>query len=122
LIRMYYSREGRTKIVSRFNSYHGSTAASINLTGDFRRVAVDTHTSLPGFVRIPDPYCYRCPFGLKYPECGVACAEYLDYVIRNEGNVGGVVVEPVTVRTVLSCLRRSIYRGSGRSRGSMGSS
>jgi taurine--2-oxoglutarate transaminase len=96
MIRMYYSREGRTKIVSRFNSYHGSTAASINLTGDFRRVAVDAHISLPGFVHIPDPYCYRCPFGLKYPECGVACAEYLEYVIRSEGNVGGVVVEPVT--------------------------
>ncbi|MEM0270967.1 MAG: aminotransferase class III-fold pyridoxal phosphate-dependent enzyme [Thermoprotei archaeon] len=96
MIRMYYSREGKTKIVSRFNSYHGSTASSINLTGDFRRVAVDAQMSLPGFVRIPDPYCYRCPFGLKYPECGVACAEYLEYVIRNEGNVGGVVVEPVT--------------------------
>lgn len=96
MIRMYYAREGKTKIVSRYNSYHGSTAASITLTGDFRRVAVDSHTSLPGVVHMPDPYCYRCPFGLKYPECGVACAEYLEYVIRNEGNVGGVVVEPVT--------------------------
>jgi taurine--2-oxoglutarate transaminase len=96
MIRMYYSREGRTKIISRYNSYHGSTSASINLTGDFRRVAIDNHSAMTGFVHIPDPYCYRCPFGLTYPECGVACAEYVDYVIKNEGNVGGLIVEPVT--------------------------
>jgi taurine--2-oxoglutarate transaminase len=43
----------------------------------------------------PDSYCYRCPFGSTYPDCNVQCARYLDYVIREEGNVAAVIVEPV---------------------------
>lgn len=96
MIRMMNSKSGRTKIISRYNSYHGSTAASIELTGDFRRIAVQGSGAYPGVVHVPDPYCYRCPFGLAYPECGVACAEYIEYAIKNEGNVGGIVIEPVT--------------------------
>lgn len=96
MIRMFYAKEGKTKIMSMYNSYHGSTLTSIKLTGDFRRLAVDGNHSADGFVKLPPPYCYRCPFGLKYPECNIACAEYVDYTIKNEGNVGGLVFEPVT--------------------------
>lgn len=96
IVRMFYKKEGKTKIISRYNSYHGSTAASIELTGDFRRIAVNSTGAFPGVVHVPDPYCYRCPFGLSYPECGVACAEFIEYVIKNEGNVGAVIVESVT--------------------------
>ena len=96
MIRMYYAKEGKTKIISRYNSYHGSTGASMGLTGDFRRIAIEATGSFPGIVHVPDPYCYRCPFGLEYPDCGVACADYFEYAIKSEGNVGGVIVEPVT--------------------------
>lgn len=96
MIRMFYAKEGKTKIMSMYNSYHGSTLSSIKLTGDFRRLAVDGNHSSDGFLKLPPPYCYRCPFGLKYPECDIACAEYVDYTIKNEGNVGGLVIEPVT--------------------------
>jgi taurine--2-oxoglutarate transaminase len=96
MVRMFYKNEGRTKIISRYNSYHGSTAASIELTGDFRRIPVESTGAFPGVVHVPDPYCYRCPFGLSYPECGVACVEFFEYVIKNEGNVGAVIVESVT--------------------------
>ncbi len=43
----------------------------------------------------PDAYCYRCPFGLNYPDCNLQCAEYIDYMIKEEGNVAAVLVEPV---------------------------
>ena len=43
----------------------------------------------------PDCYCYRCPFGLTYPSCGVACAEYVDYQLTHEGDVAAMIVEPV---------------------------
>ncbi len=49
-----------------------------------------------GVVRVPEPYCYRCPLGLKYPECGLACVNYVDYVIKNEKNVAAILVEPIT--------------------------
>jgi taurine--2-oxoglutarate transaminase len=96
MVRIFLKREGRFKIISRYNSYHGWTAASTQLTGNPRRFPAEPSGSFPGVVHVPDPYCYRCPFGLKYPECGVACADYVEYVIENEGNVGAMILEPVT--------------------------
>jgi len=86
---------GRTKVMARYRSYHGSTAASISVTGEFRRRSIEKLQKVPGTVFAPDCYCYRCPFGLTYPECDVACAEYVDYQLSREGDVAAMIVEPV---------------------------
>jgi len=83
------------KVVSRYRSYHGSTLASMSLTGDYRRWFTEPN-SMPGVVRVPEPYCFRCPLKLKYPDCGIACANYVDYVLKQEGNVSAVIMEPIT--------------------------
>lgn len=95
MIRQYKAPEGKYKVISRYRSYHGSTAGSIALTGDHRRWTAEPVNMMPGVIFAPDAYCYRCPFGLDYPKCGVQCAEYVDYMIREEGNVAAVIVEPV---------------------------
>jgi len=86
---------GRSKVVARYRSYHGSTAASMSVTGEFRRRSSEKVQKVPGTVFAPDCYCYRCPFGLTYPDCGVACAEYVDYQISREGDVAAMIIEPV---------------------------
>jgi taurine--2-oxoglutarate transaminase len=96
IIRLFHKKDGKVKIISNYNSYHGSTMGSVSLTGDFRRMAVDSVYSSSHIVHGPPPYCYRCPLNLKYPECSLACADYLEYIVRNEGNVGGIFLEPVT--------------------------
>jgi taurine---2-oxoglutarate transaminase len=96
MVRMFHKKDGRTKIISRYNSFHGWTAATTQLTGGPRRFPAETTGAYPGVVHVPDPYCYRCPFGLEYPSCGVACAEFIDYTAKNEGNVGAMILEPVT--------------------------
>jgi taurine--2-oxoglutarate transaminase len=84
------------KVISRYRSYHGSTAASISLTGDPRRwYAESARFTVPGVRFAPDSYCYRCPFDLSYPQCKIQCARYLDYMIREEGNVAAIIVEPI---------------------------
>ena len=84
------------KIISRYHSYHGSTPTSMALTGDPRRIFAERIRGTMSGVRFaPDPYCYRCPFGLSYGDCSLQCAHYLDYMIEEEGNVAAVVVEPV---------------------------
>ena len=85
----------RTKVVARYRSYHGATGASISVTGELRRRAIEPLQKVPGTVFAPDCYCYRCPFGLTYPSCGVACAEYVDYQLGREGDVAAMIVEPV---------------------------
>jgi 4-aminobutyrate aminotransferase-like enzyme len=45
------------------------------------------------------PYasCYRCPWNLKYPSCGLACAEHLRNVMKNDtqGEVAAIILEPM---------------------------
>ena len=86
---------GRYKIISRYTSYHGSTAGSVAATGDPRRYPIESSGKTESVLFGPDAYCYRCPFGLQYPECSLACADYVEYMIKHESNVAAVIVEPV---------------------------
>ncbi len=90
------SKAPNYKVISRYRSYHGATAASISFTGDPRRILAErARCTIEGVRFAPDAYCYRCPFGLEYPACEVRCGRYLDYMIQEEGNVAAIIVEPV---------------------------
>jgi len=86
---------GKTKIISRYRSYHGSTMGSIAATGDPRRWAMEPAGKIPGVIFAPEVNCYKCPIGHSYPGCGIACAEYVEHMIENESDVAAVIVEPV---------------------------
>src|ERR1700723_2883334 len=86
---------GKTKIISRYRSYHGSTAGSIAATGDPRRWAMEPGGKCGGGIFAPEGNCYKCPIGHTYPGCGIACAEYVEHMIANESDVAAVIVEPV---------------------------
>jgi len=86
---------GKSKIIARYRSYHGSTMASIAATGDPRRWAMEPAGKGQGFVFAPEVNCYKCPIRHTYPGCGIACADYLEHMIRNESDVAAVIVEPV---------------------------
>lgn len=93
IARMY---TGRHKILSRYRSFHGSTAGAITLTGEPRRWA--SEPGLPGVVHFLDPYCYRCPFGQEPDSCRMECVKHLEEVIAYEGpgNIAAVMIETVT--------------------------
>ena len=86
---------GKHKIISRYASYHGSTAGSVSHTGDFRRWLVEGHSTVPGAVFAPDCNCYRCPFKKTPGDCSTECVEYIEYMLEREGNVAAVLVEPI---------------------------
>lgn len=86
---------GKYKIIARYCSYHGSTAGSLAATGDFRRWPSEPVGKIDGVIFGPECNCYRCPLGREYPKCDVACADYLEHMIRNESNVAAILVEPV---------------------------
>jgi len=97
-VKICHQYTGRRKIISRYRTYHGGTASAMSLSaGDPRNWAqVQGGTEV---VKVPLPYCYRCPFGLEYPTCEMRCATYVDDVIALEGGgeqVAGMIVEPVT--------------------------
>jgi taurine--2-oxoglutarate transaminase len=84
------------KIISRYHSFHGATPAGMAFTGDPRRNPMEqARYTIDGVRFAPDCYCYRCPFDLSYPDCKIQCARYLDYMIKEEGNVAAMIVEPI---------------------------
>jgi taurine--2-oxoglutarate transaminase len=86
---------GKYKIISRYRSYHGSTGGSIAATGDLRRPPIEPAGKIDGVIFAPDVDTYRSPFGLEFRDRAVASVQYVDYMIRNEGNVAAILVEPV---------------------------
>ena len=85
----------RSLFVSMQGAYHGDTVGSVSV-GHIDAFH-DTYRPLL-FPAEPfaQPYCYRCPLGLTYPRCDIACADTLDEVLARDGErVAAVVVEPL---------------------------
>ncbi len=83
---------GKEKILSRYRSYHGATAASLSASGDPRRFAMDSSTqpNVPGMIKGPDPYAYGSSMD---PEQSL---DYIEEMLRLEGgSVAAVLVEPL---------------------------
>jgi 4-aminobutyrate aminotransferase/(S)-3-amino-2-methylpropionate transaminase len=87
---------GRREVVALAYGFHGRTAATLSVTGNAARKR-NNGPYLPGVAFAPAPYCYRCPLGLSYPSCEVACAHALKDVIalQTAGDVAAFLAEPV---------------------------
>ncbi len=99
MARQYHKLTGNAtkyKIVSRYQSWHGSTFGSLSASGLKARRAVNEPLA-GGFVHVFPPTCYRCPFGKTYPSCEITCASLVGDVIDLEGpeTVAAVMVEPI---------------------------
>jgi alanine-glyoxylate transaminase/(R)-3-amino-2-methylpropionate-pyruvate transaminase len=91
------SREftGHADVISLRNAYHGGTQGAMGLTAHSTwkfptNPTVNIKHAAPG-------YCYRCPYGLTYPSCGVKCAHDVENLIRHEtsGKVACFIGEPI---------------------------
>jgi adenosylmethionine-8-amino-7-oxononanoate aminotransferase len=91
-----YPGEYRFKTIGRYFAYHGTTLATLDAGGMGERKAKFEPFS-GDFVHVAPPYCYRCPFGLSYPSCGLACVKNLESTILGEGpeTVAEIIVEPI---------------------------
>ena len=87
---------GRHKVIARRRSYHGASMGALALTGDWRRMAIEP--GVGGVIRMEDPYCYRCPYGLSKGKCGTRCATDLERILELEGpdTIAAVFLEGVT--------------------------
>ena len=85
---------GSTEIVALRHSYHGRSAMAMGLTG---QGSWRLGPPQAGIVHAHNAYCYRCPFGLTYPECDVRCARDVEELIRTTttGRIAGFIAEPI---------------------------
>lgn len=89
------SAKRKHTFISFANAYHGDTLGAVSVGGidlfhqRFAPLLFPT-------VKVHAPYCYRCPLGLRYPECGIACLDQLEQTLKHRKNeIAGVIVEPM---------------------------
>jgi 4-aminobutyrate aminotransferase/(S)-3-amino-2-methylpropionate transaminase len=85
----------RFEFVGFWGGFHGKTGGVLGLLGDeFKK---DLGPFMPGLYLSPFAYCYRCPLKLRYPSCGLACADHLRQVIKyqTQQQVAAIIVEPI---------------------------
>jgi 4-aminobutyrate aminotransferase/(S)-3-amino-2-methylpropionate transaminase len=89
---------GREAIICFDNAFHGRTLMGMTLTSKIKPYKFNFGPFAPEVYRMPFAYCYRCPFGLNYPSCDVACADYLEeFFITNVAaeSTAALIAEPI---------------------------
>jgi 4-aminobutyrate aminotransferase/(S)-3-amino-2-methylpropionate transaminase len=94
-LRLAKSHTGKWEFVSFWGGFHGKTLGSLSLMGSSFKDNLGPFA--PGSHLVPYADCYRCPVGLEYPSCGIACAELARKQIKQSsaGAVAAVIVEPM---------------------------
>ncbi len=89
---------GRFKTISMWDSFHGASLDAISVGGEalFRK---GVGPLLPGAEHVPPPTPAGCVFGCG-GTCAMRCADYIEYVMEREGDIGAVVAEPMRCTTV----------------------
>ena len=87
----------RYKTISRYFSYHGTTLSTLAAGGMGDRKIKWEPVGGNDFVHVAPPYCYRCPFGLTYPTCELACVKNIETTIQGESpdTIAEVLIEPI---------------------------
>lgn len=89
-------RKGKTRILSRWMSYHGITMGALSMSGHFARRSRFA-SLLEDYPTVSSCYCYRCPYGLTHPSCAQRCAADLEDEINRIGpeNIAAFIAEPI---------------------------
>lgn len=104
LARQYFletKQSSRYRVVSRKQSYHGSTLGAMSVSGNVGRRAPYA-PMIPEWGHVAPCFCYHCPFEKTYPECNVACADDLDAFLRanDASSVAAFLFEPIVGATL----------------------
>jgi 4-aminobutyrate aminotransferase-like enzyme len=94
-LRLAKSKTGKRETVSFWGGFHGKTMGALSLMGSSFKERLGPF--VPGSHIVPYADCYRCPFGLTYPSCGLACADAARRQVKMQsaGAVAAVIVEPM---------------------------
>lgn len=92
LLAALYTR--RPGIVALRSGLHGRTKLGMSVTGLAMWRTDPRPLSEVSFA--PDPYCYRCPLALTYPECDLECANRVETLLAASAEgVGAFLAEPI---------------------------
>jgi 4-aminobutyrate aminotransferase/(S)-3-amino-2-methylpropionate transaminase len=79
-------------------AFHGKTLLATTLNGIVKPLKQGYGPYISEVYRFPYPYCYRCPFGMKYPECSLRCLKFIEegFLTRVDAvDVAALILEPM---------------------------
>jgi 4-aminobutyrate aminotransferase len=86
---------GSFDVVALRHGYSGGSTLTKSVTAQapWRKAGVVS----VGISHAVNPYCYRCPYGLKYPDCNVICANDVENLIQTgtSGHIAAFLAEPI---------------------------
>jgi 4-aminobutyrate aminotransferase / (S)-3-amino-2-methylpropionate transaminase / 5-aminovalerate transaminase len=89
---------GRQGIICFENAFHGRTYLGMSLTSKVKPYKYGFGPFVPEIYRMPYAYCYRCSFGMTYPDCGLHCADHLrSFFVTHVAaeQTAAVIAEPI---------------------------
>lgn len=93
----YYTN--RPYILAFYGGFHGRTMGALSATASKTIHRKRFFTLFYGTVHAPYPYCFRCPFNLKYPDCNFACISFIEENIFSRlvdpEEVAAFIIEPI---------------------------
>jgi 4-aminobutyrate aminotransferase-like enzyme len=94
-LRLARSVTKKHEVVAFWGGFHGKTGGVMGLIGDESKHGYGPQAA--GQYLVPYADCYRCPFKLKHPSCGLYCVDFARQQIRNSsaGAIAAVLVEPM---------------------------
>jgi 4-aminobutyrate aminotransferase / (S)-3-amino-2-methylpropionate transaminase / 5-aminovalerate transaminase len=94
-LRLARSVTKKHEAVSFWGGFHGKTGGVMGLIGDESKHGYGPFPG--GQYLVPYADCYRCPFKLTYPSCGLHCVDFARQQIRNSsaGAIAAIVAEPM---------------------------
>jgi 4-aminobutyrate aminotransferase/(S)-3-amino-2-methylpropionate transaminase len=83
------------EIVGFWGGFHGKTGGVMGLIGDEWKQKWGPLA--PGTHLVPYADCYRCPFKLQHPECGMFCLDFIRQALKTStaGMIAAILVEPM---------------------------
>lgn len=72
---------GRSHVLAFFGAFHGRTMGAVSLTASKSVYHAGFGPLVPGITHVPYAYCYRCAYNLTYPNCDLACVDYIEDVL-----------------------------------------
>lgn len=94
-VRIMKRSTGNFEIISFYGGFHGRTLSTASI-GGLSKDKKHMGPMIPGELRIPYPYCYRCPFHSCPEKCGMMCLEFGAEVVQanSTGSIAGFIGEP----------------------------
>lgn len=89
----------RKRYLAFLGGFHGRTFGALSLTASKKVQQERYFPQVPGVTHIPYAYCYRCPYHLEYPGCGIWCGKmieetYFETVLPPE-EIAAMFIEPI---------------------------